>query len=278
MIDPLKVHVLTGCASGIGRETARRIAHAGAPLVATDVDLEGLRRAAAEGRWPESTTELLPLDVRDPAAWEALLDGVLQRHGRLDVVMNIAGVLKPGFVHETTAEEVDFHFDINVKGVIHGTRAAATRMVQAGGGHIVNIASLASLAPIPGMALYSASKFAVRAYSMAAAEELSGRGVAVTTLCPDAVATPMLELQKDYEAAALTFTAPRFLTPAEIADRLTGSILARRPRIVVLPRRRGWLARAADWMPWVTRLLTPRLTRQGLDRLQQIRRMRESSS
>jgi 3-oxoacyl-[acyl-carrier protein] reductase len=277
MIDRQKVYVLTGCASGIGRATAHRIATAGARLVATDVDLEALQRTAAEGAWPEATTELLHHDVRDPEAWEQLLDGVEARQGRLDVVMNIAGVLKPGFVHQTTAAEVDFHFDINVKGVLHGTRAAAVRMVRRGSGHIINMASLASLAPIPGLALYSASKFAVRAYSMAAAQELACQGVAVTAMCPDAVATPMLELQKEHEAAALTFTAPRFLSPEEIADHLTGAVLTRRPRLLVIPRWRGWLARAADMMPWLTKILTPRLTRQGLSRLHAMRRMTQSA-
>jgi 3-oxoacyl-[acyl-carrier protein] reductase len=158
--------------------------------------------------------------------------------------------------------------------VLHGTRAAAVRMIHRGSGHIINIASLASLAPIPGLALYSASKYAVRAYSLAAAEELHRHGVAVTALCPDAAATPMLNVQKDHPAAALTFTAPRFLTAEEIAGRIVGPILKRRPRLVVLPRRRGWLARAADLFPAISTILTPRLMRQGLT---QQKRMRQTS-
>ena len=75
-------------------------------------------------------------------------------------------------------EDVHRHFDVNVKGVIFGTRAAAARMIPQGHGHVVNIASMAALAPIPGLALYSASKYAVRAFSLAAAEELRAHGVA----------------------------------------------------------------------------------------------------
>ena len=94
-------------------------------------------------------------------------------------------------------------------------------MIPLGSGHIVNIASLASLVPSPGLALYSASKYAVRAFSLAAAEELREHGVAVTTVCPDAVRTAMLDKQLDYPEAALTFTAPRFAVSCDTGTNTT---------------------------------------------------------
>jgi 3-oxoacyl-[acyl-carrier protein] reductase len=138
--------------------------------------------------------------------------------------------------------------------------------VRQGHGHIVNIASLAALAPIPGLALYSASKYAVRAFSLAAAEDLRPHGVAVTTVCPDAVKTPMFDHQMDYPEAALTFTAPKVLAVEEVSRVILGRVLERRPLLVVIPRWRGWLARLADVLPSASRVLASVLTRQGLRR------------
>lgn len=96
-------------------------------------------------------------------------------------------------------------------------------MVRQGHGHIVNVASLG---PIPGIALYSASKYAVRSFSLAAAQELRAHGVAVTTVCPDAVKTPMFDHQIAYREAALTFTAPRVLRVEEVSRVILGKVLA----------------------------------------------------
>ncbi len=122
--------------------------------------------------------------------------------------------MRPGHTPELLDGDVELQIGVNLKGVIYGTREAARLMLRqpdlARRGHIVNIASLAALAPIPGLTVYSATKYAVRAFSLAAAEELRPLGIAVTVVCPDAVKTPMLDLQVGYEEAALTFTAPAF--------------------------------------------------------------------
>ncbi len=107
----------------------------------------------------------------------------------------------------------------------------------------------------PGLALYSASKYAVRAFSLAAAEDLRPHGVAVTTVCPDAVKTPMFDHQIGYREAALTFTAPKVLSVEEVSRVILGKVLARRPLIVAIPRWRGWLARLADLFPSTAKIL-----------------------
>ena len=254
--------VLTGCASGIGRHLAGELLRRGHRVLATDVDGTALERTAAE--WPgEPLTATL--DVRDANGWRAVLDQAEEAWGGIDGVFNIAGVLRPGEVQSLTPEDVDLHFDINVKGVILGTRAAARRLVVAeAGGHIVNIASIASLAPIPGMSLYSASKYAVRAFSLAAAEELRPHGIAVTAICPDAVATPMFDQQIDFPEAALTFTFPKLLTPEDVTRQILRA-LRKRPLMVAFPKRRAWLARFADLFPWTQRLIAGRLQKQGIE-------------
>ncbi len=142
-----------------------------------------------------------------------------------------------------------------MKGTVLGTRAAARRMVPAGKGHIVNFGSLASLAPVPGLCLYTASKFAVRGFSLAAATELARHGVAVTLVMPDAVQTPMLDLQLEYEEAAMTFSGDRPLTVEDIERVLVERVLPKRPMELTIPLSRGSLARFANAAPEMSRWL-----------------------
>lgn len=254
--------VLTGCASGIGRHFTGLLLARGHRVMATDLNETGLRQVAEDDAWPAERTLLRPLDVRDPQAWDHVMTAAFEAWGRLDVVMNIAGFLHPGRVHEVTDRDVDLTFDVNVKGVVYGTRAAARIMVPQRRGHIINIASMASLAPVPGLALYCASKYAVRGFSLSAAGDLRPHGVAVTVVCPDAVKTPMLDLQKDYEEAALTFSG-RVLTVDEVADVVLNRVLTRRPLEVAIPRSRELVARVADLVPALGLRVAPVLSRKG---------------
>ncbi|MEM7352842.1 MAG: SDR family oxidoreductase [Acidobacteriota bacterium] len=269
--------LLTGCASGIGRHLANELLQRGHRVLATDLDLEALERYAARAGWPERG-HVRQLDVCDPEAWQQALDAAESAWGGLDVLLNVAGIIRPALAAEVTIDDVHHHFDINAKGVVFGTRAAARPMIERGAGHIINIASLASLAPIPGISLYSASKYAVRAFSLAAAEELRPHGVAVTVVCPDAVATPMLDLQLDYPEAALTFTAPKELQVEDLSRAILGRVLQRRPLIVTLPRWRGWLARLGDLSPRSARLLAKILQRQGLRKQDALRQSARDGS
>lgn len=255
--------LVTGCASGIGRRVADELAGRGHRVLATDIDIESLRSHAEDQGWPSERVHCQRLDVTDPDSWTDAVNETEDRWGGLDVLYNIAGYLQPGYVHEVALADVDRHFDINVKGVVFGTRIAAARMVTRGSGHIINIASLAAFAPVPGIALYSASKYAVRAFSLAAATELRDRGVAVTVVCPDAVETPMLGKQRDYDEAALTFTAPRVLSVDEVMRCITGVVLEQRPLEVALPRSRKWLARIVDVFPELGPWVSPLLAKRG---------------
>ena len=143
--------VLTGCASGIGLHLAQQLVRAGHRLLVTDINDEALVTQFAQ--FPATQVLVSRLDVRDAAGWEAVLEQAEERLGGLDVVMNIAGYLRPGYIHQIEVEEIARHLDINTTGVVLGTRAAARRMVRRGGGHIINIGSLAALAPVPGLSL-----------------------------------------------------------------------------------------------------------------------------
>jgi NAD(P)-dependent dehydrogenase (short-subunit alcohol dehydrogenase family) len=257
-----KTYFITGAASGIGRQLAVQLLKRGERVLATDVNSDGLEElrhlsGAGESLWTQRQ------DVRDASQWQSLLTELAARWGRLDVLMNVAGVIRPGWVQEGSPQDVDFHLDINVKGVMHGTHAAARVMLGQGGGHIINIASLAGIAPVPGLSLYSASKFAVRGFTLAIAQELASKGIKVTAVCPDAVQTPMLDLQVDYEQAAMTFSGSRVLTVEDVAGVILDKVLDKAPLEVMIPGSRGWLAKLASAFPNLNGWLLESLQKKG---------------
>jgi 3-oxoacyl-[acyl-carrier protein] reductase len=270
-MTPLRM-LLTGCASGIGRHLTGALEARGHKILATDINDQALSVEADRCRWTPERVVRRRLDVRSEADWEAALDAMTEAYGGVDVVINIAGFLRPGYVQDFTAQDIDLHMDVNVKGVVLGTRAAARRMIPTGKGHIINFGSLASLAPVPGLSLYSASKFAVRGFSLSAAIELASHGIAVTVLLPDAVETPMLDLQVDYAEAAMTFSGQKPLTVDDIERVLVDQVLARRPMELAIPFSRGALARIANTAPALSQRLAPALLKKGLQRQAKIKR------
>ncbi len=264
-----QVHLVTGAASGIGAHLARELLLRGARVCAADVNVDAmapLRAMAGDDRLMVEA-----LDVRDPAQWQALVDKVRSHWIRIDVVMNVAGVIRPGWIRAFPASDVHLQFDVNTKGVVFGTQAAARVMLEQGYGHIINIASLAGVAPIPGLSLYSASKFAVRGFTLAAAFELREKNIKVTAICPDAVQTPMLDEQVDREEAAMTFsgnTSP--LTVEDIAHAVFQRALPKAPLEILLPLKRGIIAKLGNTFPGASVGLLDRL--RALGRRRQLQR------
>lgn len=258
-----RVMFLTGCASGIGRHLSKILLDQGHRLYCTDIEIEAVNQWVEEGDYTSAQVATRKLDVRQPLEWKKAIDDAVKTFGDLDVVMNIAGYLRPGYIDKVVPADVDMHIDVNVKGVIFGTRAAAARMIEQGHGHIVNVGSLASLSCVPGMSLYCASKFAVRGFTLSVAEELRKHHVDTTVVLLDAVKTPMLDLQADYEEAALTFSGDRPLTLKDVEEVFVDDVLRKRRLEVVLPRGRGMMARFAGMAPEITRFLAPTLMRRG---------------
>ncbi len=256
-------YFLTGCASGIGQHMSDKLISLGHRLFATDVNIHALTDYARANHWPEDRVRLMQLDVRDHGAWGQAVDEAVKAFGKIDVAMNIAGYMLAGWAHEATPEVVDRHLDINVKGVIYGTQAAARQMVKQGFGHIINIASISALAPIPGIAIYTASKYAVRAFSLAVAQELRPYNVYVTVISPDAVRTPLLGPQKGIDAAAIVFSSPKLLTVEDVAKAILNKAIPRRPMEVIIPARRGWLAHLTNMFPRLSFALGPGYRKRG---------------
>jgi len=264
-----EVAVITGAASGIGRHFGGVMARRGHRLVLTDIDEQGLAGAFEPG----DRLLLRRHDIRDRDRWREILDEVDERFGRLDYLFNIAGVIEPAYTCDAELDDIDRHLDVNVKGTVIGTLLACQVMRRQGFGQVVNVASLTGVAPIAGLDLYTASKFAVRGFSLAAAHGLRGTGVGVTVVCPDLVDTPMLTHQLGYDASALAFSGPRPLTVEEVGRALIRAI-ERRPMEIDLPRSRAWLAKLGNLAPGLAVGLTRVLTAKGLRTMERLRRER----
>ncbi len=248
--------LVTGAAGGIGRNIVQSLSEKGAFVYATDRNLDSLKDLS---QLPG--VRIHSLDVRRESSWNSVISKL---EFPLDGLIQSAGVLKPGYVSELDPKDIDFHFDINVKGLILGSVLVAKLMKKQKSGHIVNIASLAGLAPIPGLSLYSSSKFAVRAFTLAMALEMKKYNVSVTVLCPDAVKTPMLSAQAGYEEAALTFSGQQ-LEPEQVTREVLRSFSDKRLEIVI-PLYRGILGKWGNLFPGFSSLILGILTKKGLKR------------
>ena len=179
--------IVTGGARGIGAKTAELFSQHGANVWIGDVDAD----------IAEATARTIPrcrsarLDVTQRESWVKFVGQVLKESGRIDVLINNAGVMPLG-AFETEAEATtDLILDVNVRGVLNGMRAVIPLMITRGSGHVVNVASMAGMIPVPGMVTYNASKFAAVGASLAARTEYAGTGVTVCAVLPSAVRTEL---------------------------------------------------------------------------------------
>ncbi|WP_245900279.1 SDR family NAD(P)-dependent oxidoreductase [Geodermatophilus normandii] len=186
--------IVTGGTSGIGRALSAALVRRGDRVVLTGTEdaaaVQVAEQLTASGPGAASAAAL---DVRDAAAVDALVADTAARYGRLDLLFNNAGVGIGGPVEELSLAHWDRAVDVNLRGVVHGVRAAYPVMVRQGHGHIVNTASAAGLLPNPGFAPYAMTKWGVVGLSLALRGEAAHRGVRVSVVCPGGVDTPMLD-------------------------------------------------------------------------------------
>jgi 3-oxoacyl-[acyl-carrier protein] reductase len=187
------VAVITGAGSGIGRCSALAFAEEGACVVVADVQSATAEETAQHIRASGGKAEAVAVDVTKYDQVERMIATAIERFGRLDVLFNNAG-LPQGFTpfEQSTDDLYDRIFDVNVKGVFYGCRAAIPRMKAQGGGVILNTASTAGIRPRPGLAVYNASKGAVITLTKSLAVELAPHRIRVVSICPVATDTPML--------------------------------------------------------------------------------------
>jgi short-subunit dehydrogenase len=181
--------VVTGAAGGIGRAIAISLANRGCHLALADINEAGLEQTGELVRAHGIEVSLHQLDVGDKNAVSGMPFAVAQRHAKVDLLFNNAGVAIGGSFEEVSEADFEWLFNINLWGVVRMTRAFLPTLRQSDDARIVNISSLFGLISPPGQTAYSASKFAVRGFSNALRFELEGSSVAVTVVHPGGVAT-----------------------------------------------------------------------------------------
>jgi 3alpha(or 20beta)-hydroxysteroid dehydrogenase len=215
-----KVALVTGAARGIGAAIAQRFAEEGALLVLTDADESAVREVAAglgDG------ADALAHDVTNEAAWDAVAAWALENHGRVDVLVNNAGVFLAAALAETTLEDFRRLQEVNQVGVFLGMRTIAPAMVARGSGSIINMSSIAGVMGSPLLTAYAASKWAVRGMTKSVAKELAGAGVRVNSLHPGQINTDMHVRQRErtpelIERLVAQIPMGRIGDPQEVAE------------------------------------------------------------
>ncbi len=254
-----KTVIVTGGSEGVGAAVARRFAGAGANLVLVARSREKLERLAAELR-RQTSVLTFAMDVTDEAAVPDLLERAKQQFGAIHVLVNNAGYHHRGPVEKVDARELGRMVDVNLKAPIVLSRLVLPYLRQAGGGAIVNVASLAGRTPVPGAATYSASKFGLRAFTFALGEELAGSGIKLAAVSPGPVDTGFI--MSDIDAVAdITFSQP--LSTADEVAQVVMDLVVSDARERSMPPVSGWLTTLSYLFPRLGLWLRPALLRKG---------------
>ncbi|WOC11958.1 putative oxidoreductase EphD [Gordonia sp. MP11Mi] len=257
-----KLAVITGAGSGIGRETAFALAALGCEVVLADIDTAAADETATECKAMGVLTNVYELDVSKTAAVNEFADDVRARHGVPDIVVNNAGIGLGGSALDASEEQIDRLFDINLRGVISGSRAFAKQMVARGtGGHIVNLASAAAFTPSRELGLYSASKAGVLMFSESLRAELSSHRIGVSAICPGIVNTNItsateyagVDDQDAMRRKVTGFYEKRNYTPDKVAREIVAAVVSNKAVVPVTPEAKfGY--RAYRFVPWASRI------------------------
>lgn len=246
---------ITGACGGLGKSLIEKLSeNDNYFIIATDIN--------KNYNFNKNNVVYYQLDVSNYKQWERLIQQI-EKKFPIDILINLAGIIIPSYIYNYKKEDIDKQIDINCKGIIYACTVVTKYMKERKKGQIINVASLAGVAPIPGISLYSTSKFAVRGFSLAIAQELKPYNIFVSVICPDAIKTPMLDLQKDYEEAAITFSNFRYLTPEEVSDIIIKKAIKKKKMEILIPWYRGLLAKFSNIAPGMINILLPVMKKMG---------------
>lgn len=220
-----KIVLVTGAASGIGEAIAATLARAGAFVYVGDLDEANAGRVVAAIKTEGGKADFIKLDVADKENCAAAASSILETHGRLDILVNNAGIGHVGTLLETTEEDLDRLFAVNVRGMFSLTKAFLPSMVSRKYGVIINTASIGGVVAIKDRLAYTTTKFAVVGFTKAVALDHALQGIRANAICPGRVETPFVKAriaeypdpQKAYDEMAASQAIGRMATPEEIA-------------------------------------------------------------
>lgn len=234
-----RIAVVTGGGSGIGRATSLALAAKGAHLVLADIDRAGMEQTAQQIVQGGGKVSCHAVNVADAAAMQAFAAGVESTHGRVHIVVNNAGIgILDDFI-DSNLEDFRKVVDINLWGVVYGSKFFLPLMLKAGEGHIVNISSLAGIISTPGMVSYGTTKFAVRGFSESLRSELASRNIGVTSVHPGMIRTNIAKSSKVADAALQSRMVEWFerygRPPSLVANKIVAAIESNSMRVLVTP-------------------------------------------
>ncbi|WIT09889.1 3-oxoacyl-[acyl-carrier-protein] reductase [Paucibacter sediminis] len=215
-----KVCIITGAAQGIGLATALKFAQEGATVVVCDRRAEGVDAAVAACEAAGASAMGRVLDVTDRVSVDLMTAAVLEQYGRIDVLVNNAGITKDARLQKMSLEQFDAVIDVNLRGVFHCAQAVADTMVAQGGGVILNASSVVGIYGNFGQTNYAASKFGVIGFTKTWSRELGPKGVRVNAVAPGFIETPILGTIPDKVMDEMRAHVPlkRLGKPEEIAN------------------------------------------------------------
>ncbi len=204
-----KIVVITGASSGLGEATARHLAERGASVVLGARRTSRIESLAEELRSKGLKAKAVQTDVTDPHQVKTLVDTAVEEFGRIDVMLNNAGLMPLAPLERLKLDEWDRMIDVNIKGVLYGVAAALPHMRAQKSGHIINVSSVYGHVVDPGATVYCATKFAVRALSEGLRKEMKPYNIRTTIISPGAVRTELLEhiSEKDIQAGTQEFVS-----------------------------------------------------------------------
>ena len=245
-----RVAVLTGASSGIGNALARELAREGYKIGLLARRADCLEKLAGEIRAAGGLAEFETADVDDRLATLAAIHRLASRLGPVDLLVANAGLGTPTLLEPMNVEDVEQMMRVNLFGVIYAIEAVLPEMLKRGHGHIAATSSLAAYKGFPGQGGYCASKAAVKIYLESLRIQLRGRGIAVTTICPGFINTPMTE--------AHSFRMP-FVLDADEAARRIARALKRKKKVFNFPWQTERLVKFTYWVPdWIMARVTKR--------------------
>ncbi|MDR5754554.1 MULTISPECIES: 3-oxoacyl-[acyl-carrier-protein] reductase [unclassified Caballeronia] len=215
-----KVAIVTGAGQGIGAATALKFAREGAVVAACDVNREALSKVVEACREAGSEAEAFVVDVADRKSVNEMVARVLATHGRIDVLVNNAGITRDARLQKMSLEQFDDVIDVNLRGVFHAAQAVVDTMVEQRSGVILNASSVVGIYGNYGQTNYAAAKFGVIGFTKTWSRELGPKGIRVNAVAPGFIDTPILSTVPDEVMAKMREQVPlrRLGKPEEIAS------------------------------------------------------------